>query len=62
MPNLLLALTDVSMDPVASPVGLAVVVIAVVVMVKAIKFVVKLGMLAVLLIGLYLVFYAGGSG
>ena len=62
MDELLNTLTEVDLDPIASPVGIAVIVIGAVILIKAIKTAVKMAMLAVILIGLYVFFYGGNIG
>lgn len=62
MEELLTTLSEVDLDPIASPVGIAVIVIGAVILLKAIKTAVKMAMLAVILIGVYVFLYGGNIG
>lgn len=52
-------LTEIDLDPIASPIGLVVVVLGVRLLLGTIKTVLKLLFLGVILVGLYLFFYGG---
>ncbi|CAN5690769.1 hypothetical protein BH24ACT15_BH24ACT15_06350 [soil metagenome] len=52
-------LTNVDLDPIASPIGLLVIFLGVRMVIGAIKTAIKLAFVGVILFGLYLFFYGG---
>ena len=60
--QLLDAVQNVDLDPVASPLGIAVIILGVLVALKAIKTVIKLAMIAIIGVGVYLFLYGGNLG
>lgn len=52
-------LTNVDLDPIASPIGLLVIFLGVRMVIAAIKTAIKLAFVGVILFGLYLFFYGG---
>lgn len=59
MEDLLARLGDVSLDPIASPAGIAIALLGVVLLARVARLVFRVALLAVIVIGLYLAFYAG---